>query len=721
MIAARTKFIPRGLCLCISLVIECRDFDQSICMRFRTSCTIILVLFIVKISAQAQDSLKEISLPAVLIKAFEQNYKLKDIPAAINYIGRQVLDIFNTSSIVSAVNTTPGIRMEERSPGSYRLNIRGSSLRSPFGVRNVKIYYNDIPFTDPGGQSYLNQLGNYAINSIEIIKGSNNSIYGAGTGGAMLIESVNEKDSAGTFGGLGFGSYALRSYNAAVTTTGDKSIVKYGFQFQKSDGYREHSKLQKSVASWNGLFKPGNRGILKTTFLFGDLFYQTPGALTLAEYTANPKAARPGTAAAPGAVGANAFIQQKMFLSGASYEQPLFSKLQNKTTLYGMFTELVNPNLRNYERSSEPHFGTRTVFKFQQPLKNGSFNIDGGAEFQQGFTSVNIHGNTGGSADSVVSYDNINNQQSIAFVQMALDSRKWAVITGASWNTFRLRFERFVPASLGKQSRIFNNEVAPRFSLMKKFKKINLYTSIAKGFSPPTSDELLPTGGAINLGLNAEEGTNIDLGLKGTIGNSIYIDVNAFTYTLSNTIVQRRDAFGGTFFINAGKTKQHGIETLLNYPFVFPGHAVKRSLFWISHTLHDFHYRQFVQVNSDFSGKQLPSIPRNTLSAGIDFLLKAGLSCALNYYYSDKIPLNDANTAYAKPYHLIGAKVGMVQPLKNGISLQLSAGADNLLDEHYSLGNDINGFGGRYFNAAPGRNFYVSVAVQTNRGKNNRD
>jgi iron complex outermembrane receptor protein len=48
--------------------------------------------------------------------------------------------------------------MEERSPGSYRLNIRGSSLRSPFGVRNVKIYYNNIPFTDPGGNTYLNSL-----------------------------------------------------------------------------------------------------------------------------------------------------------------------------------------------------------------------------------------------------------------------------------------------------------------------------------------------------------------------------------------------------------------------------------------------------------------------------------------------------------------------------------------------------------------------------------
>ena len=73
--------------------------------------------------------------------------------------------------------------MEERSPGSYRMNIRGSTLRSPFGVRNVKIYWDEIPFTDAGGNTYLNQLSYYNFNSLEVIKGPGGSVYGAGTGG----------------------------------------------------------------------------------------------------------------------------------------------------------------------------------------------------------------------------------------------------------------------------------------------------------------------------------------------------------------------------------------------------------------------------------------------------------------------------------------------------------------------------------------------------------
>ena len=91
-------------------------------------------------------------LETITIKAYEQARKMKNMPAAINFIGHQTLERFSSASVVHAVNTSPGVRMEERSPGSYRFNIRGSSLRSPFGVRNVKVYLNSVPITDPGGQ-----------------------------------------------------------------------------------------------------------------------------------------------------------------------------------------------------------------------------------------------------------------------------------------------------------------------------------------------------------------------------------------------------------------------------------------------------------------------------------------------------------------------------------------------------------------------------------------
>jgi iron complex outermembrane recepter protein len=662
--------------------------------------------------AQKADSTKEAILQEVIIKAFENNRKLKDVPAAVNYIGRSTLERYGPASIVQAVNSTPGIRMEERSPGSYRINIRGSSLRSPFGVRNVKVYFNDIPITDPGGHTYLNQLGYYNFNSLEIIKGPGSSLYGAGTGGVMLIESLNKNEQPGVFGEYAGGSYGLQNIYGSITTASEKLTSRAGIQHQESSGYRNHSALKRDVYNWTGLFNVGEKRELKTTFLYGNLFYETPGALTRAEYDANPKASRPGSAAFPSAQVAQASVTQKQFITGISYSQPVLSNVQNTSTLYGMFTELRNPTIQNYGRSTEPHVGGRTVFKYTQTLGQAALNIDLGGELQAGFTSANIHKNVNGNADSLLTFDEIYNRQSLVFTQASFDNKDWTLTAGASLNFLRVKFERFAPASLGKLTKVFNNQVAPRVALLRKINKVNVYTSIGRGFSPPTTAELLPTGGAINLDLNAEEGINYDIGLKGTLWNDLYFDVNAFIFRLDNTIVQRRTAGGGDFYANAGKTNQHGIETYISYPLLQSSHFIDRSTLWLSHTWHDFHYKDFKQLTNDYSGNQLPGVAPHTISTGWDFVTKKGLLATVSYYFSDKIPLNDAGSAYADAYHLVSLKAGYQKWLKEKWRIKLFGGVDNLFNQKYSLGNDVNGFNGRYYNAAAGRNYYVALILQ---------
>jgi iron complex outermembrane receptor protein len=655
-------------------------------------------------------------LPDITVKAFEQNKSAIKIPASINVINRQTLNMFSPTSIVQAVNTTPGVRMEERSPGSYRFNIRGSSLRSPFGVRNVKVYFNDIPITDPGGHTYLNELGYYNFNSLEIIKGPGSSLYGAGTGGVLLIESMNDNERAGVSSEYATGSYNLQNIYAGLTTGSKKLVSKGTFQHQQNDGYRSQSALRRDVHSWTGLFKMNENKYLKVSYLYGDLFYETPGGLTKAEYDANPKASRPAAGGFPSAEQSKASIRQRMFFTGLSYLQHFAPKWENKTVLYGMFTELRNPTIRNYGKSSEPHVGGRTLFTFTQPFYQSSFNFIFGGEWQEGFSTADIFKNVNGGPDSLQTHDEIHNRAQFVFSQATLDLKNsWSLVGGASFNTLLLRYERFTPAPLGFQKRKFNNELAPRIALMKKLNfganNINVYSSISKGFSPPTTAELIPTGGAVNLGLNAEEGKNFDLGMKARFWNKLYVDADAFWFRLKNTIVQRRDAGGGDYYDNAGKTDQHGIETYVSYPLL-QNKLFEQSLIWISHTWHDFHYKEFKQVTTDFSGRQMPGDAKHTLSTGIDATTKDGLNAAISFYRSGKIPLNDANTAYADAYSIIDAKIGYQRWIKDTWRLKFMAGANNLLNEKYSLGNDLNAFGGRYYNPAPGRNFYVAVLVQ---------
>ena len=129
------------------------------------------------------------TLETVTVTAFGGAANWIDAPATIALINKTELQRFDNKTLVPILNTVAGVRMEERSPGSYRLSIRGSLLRSPFGVRNIKVYWNDIPLTDAGGNTYLNLIDISQLSSIEIIKGPASSMYGANTGGAVLLKS----------------------------------------------------------------------------------------------------------------------------------------------------------------------------------------------------------------------------------------------------------------------------------------------------------------------------------------------------------------------------------------------------------------------------------------------------------------------------------------------------------------------------------------------------
>ncbi|HYH16706.1 MAG TPA: TonB-dependent receptor, partial [Flavisolibacter sp.] len=494
--------------------------------------------------------------------------------------------------------------------------------------------------------------------------------------------------------------------------TGTKNLTSIvRFQHHQNDGYRKHSELRRDVLSWNGRFLFDTTRQLQASFLYGDLEYETPGALTLTEYKANPQQARPGNAAFPGAEQAKASVNQRTFLAGITYTQMLLPAFQNKTTLYGAYTQLRNPAIQNYGRNSEPHVGGRSVFKWVSPLRNGEISIDAGLEWQQGFASYSIHDNEQGRPDTLRAYNEVNNRQSFVFTQASIEVNKWVFTAGLSSNQRNITFRVFEPTILPEETKKFNNELAPRVALLRKWNHFSVYTSVSKGFSPPTTEEIFPTGGEMNLQLDAENGTNYDLGVRGQFGN-LSFDVNTFIFSLNSTIVQRRTAGGGSYFINAGKTDQRGLEAQANYSLFQHSPIFDKSLLWISYAWYDFRYKSFKQVDSDYSNNDLPGVAPHNIASGLDLQAQNGLLGSLTYYYNAKAPLNDANTANAEAFHLIGARAGYQKVFMQKWRLKLIVGIENLLDERYSLGNDINGFGGRYYNAAPGRNYFTSLIFQ---------
>jgi iron complex outermembrane receptor protein len=680
-------------------------------MRLRLILIVLIICSAFCLPAQtnsATDSAR--ILQEVVIKAFEQNRQLKDVSGAINFISANQLERFSNTNILPALNATPGVRMEERSPGSYRLNIRGSTVRSSFGVRNVKVYWNGIPFTDPGGNTYLNQLSYYNVHSIEVIKGPAGSLYGAGSGGTMLINSQPDTRAAGADISYSYGTYQLNNLNAQVRIGEPDHRHSIGYTRQTSDGYRDHTRMRRDIATWETTVQPNERQQLQASVMYGDLFYETPGGLNATEYHANPRAARPNAGLL------QAGIYQKTFLAGCTHTYRFSEHMENSTVVYGAFSQIRNPTFLNYERRTEPHLGGRTVFTWQHQLNRTQIQWLLGAEAQVGFFNTKTFKNNQGRPDTLQTDDEINNRTGFAFVQTDIRfPGDWSLSAGVSLNKSTIRITRLSVPLFEPVKRSYSNELAPRIALSKKIiPNLLLYASVAKGFSPPTTQEVLPSTSVISTGLNAEQGVNYEAGIKsGWFEQRLYVEVNAFHYQLRNAIVLRRNASNADYYVNAGSTRQQGIESQAYYQLLPNSHRfVTEARLWISHTWNRFRYHDFVKDTVSFAGKKLPSVAPQIISVGLDASLRAGFYTNITWFYSDPVPLNDANTVRAYAYNLAGARIGWRKPIYKKCIVHVFAGVDNAFNVTYSLGNDINSTIGRYYNAAAGVNYYAGLQLQ---------
>src|SRR5690606_2618672 len=82
-------------------------------------------------TASAQNELDSIQrMDEVVVRAYLSEQPILKTPSSVSVISNKNLNDQPNLSMLPAFNALPGIRMEERSPGSYRLSIRGSLLRS---------------------------------------------------------------------------------------------------------------------------------------------------------------------------------------------------------------------------------------------------------------------------------------------------------------------------------------------------------------------------------------------------------------------------------------------------------------------------------------------------------------------------------------------------------------------------------------------------------------
>lgn len=647
-------------------------------------------------------------LEEVVVNAYQYNRSLKESPVALGIATEKEFNRFSNSSIVSTMNSIPGVRMEERSPGSYRFSIRGSTLRSPFGIRNVKFYWNGLPLTDGGGNTYLNLLDFDAFGRAEVIKGPGGSLYGAGTGGVVLLNSPQQNQLQVSASGGGFG---FQRYQASAGFGNSKRKIFVNYAHQQADGYRQQSAMRRDAVNLEGKFSLSEKNGLQASLFYTDLQYQTPGGLTLAQYTADPKQARP-SGAVPGAVQQQAAIYNKTIYGSSTFEHQWNARWSSRIGTYGSYTDFTNPSILNYERRTEQNLGgrTNTQFDFDRQTWKGKLNF--GAEYQYFYSPLTDYGNVSGRRDTVQTDDRLTSNSAIVFTQAEIDlPRNFYLTVGASGNFLKYDFHRLQGLPAGNAQRNFDPVVSPRVAIIKKISEsFSAFASASKGFSAPTQAEVRPSAGVYNSTLSPEQGVNYEIGVRGIIFRNFSFDVVGYDFELAQAIVSEKNIFNADYFANAGHTSQQGIETLISYQIASPARSISYFRIWVSYTLTNYKFTDYQHDGINYSGNHWTGSPQNTIVSGLDLNLKK-IYWNLTTNYVDRIPLNDANSVYAPDYFLLGTRIGWKENFSKS-SLEIFAGVDNALDQHYSLGNDLNAANGRYFNAAATRNFYFGIKLR---------
>jgi iron complex outermembrane receptor protein len=668
------------------------------------------VLFAQKrVDAVKKDSSKYLN--EVMVTGYLSVQPVLNVPASVAVLSQAQLQLQPDNSLVSAMNTVPGVRMEERSPGSYRLSIRGSLLRSPFGIRDVKIYFDDLPLTDAGGNTYLNAIDLNSIQSIEVLKGPDGSLFGANSGGVVLINPLNRyADSSFVTAGIDGGSYGLFHENVAYQQYSGNNLLNVSQAYEDYSGYRQNSGMNRNYFQAVDRYTYGTNNQLKALGFYSDLNYLTPGGLTLTQFEADPQLARPPSATVPGAVEQKSGIMQKMLYGGLVNEVHITPDLRNVFAVYGTYVNFSNPFLTDYEQRYESTYGLWTYFEYTGAAHEAfSWKADAGLEWQQTNSDINNYGNDRGMRDTAQTFDKINTNQHFMFARYVADINKRLHVEAAlSLNFYDYKFRNVYPNDEADfTNRPFTPELMPRIALSYQIAdNLAWRASVSKGYSTPTTAEIRPTDHTINTGLEPEYGWNYETGLRlQNADASLYLDASVFYYQLNNAIVSHTDANGEEYYLNEGGTRQPGFELYFSDWLIRQNNSsfIRGLQFNESLTLYHFTFST--------TGDKLTGVPEQVIISSVQVKFPANLFLFVQYNYTSGIPLNDANTAFAAPYNLLEAKAGWRHTFNRKTHFELYAGAGNILDVHYSLGDDLNAVGGRYYNAAPLRNYYVGAKI----------
>lgn len=204
-------------------------------------------------------------LEEIVVTATKRAKSLRDIPASISAVDGKKLESQGKLNLGSFIQESPGVTATETSPGIMRIAMRGISTDAePLSIipSATGILIGDVAFTDPYISSITPDLSAFDLESVEILKGPQGTLFG-GSALSGAVRYVLQSPVMGEWQLRGFtqqvsphgGSHALTSGVAVnVPVYEDRVAVRLGYIKREYPGIYDLTRdpRQENVDSADG-------------------------------------------------------------------------------------------------------------------------------------------------------------------------------------------------------------------------------------------------------------------------------------------------------------------------------------------------------------------------------------------------------------------------------------------------------------------------------------
>ena len=649
-------------------------------------------------------------LPTYTVEATRIEQTNLQLPFAVSYFGKEQIQTASTQlSLDEPLQTTPGVFV--LNPYNFaqdsRIAIRGFGARANFGIRGIRLIVDGIPATTPDGQGSVDGLDLGSTGSIEVLRGAASALYGASSGGVILVETESGPEqpfleTRWTFGEDGFRQSQFKAGGQQGALNYLVSVTDFEF-----DGVRAHNETENRRLNAKFRYDMTPDRSLTAVVNRIDLPLQNdPGGLTLAEVRADRKQARQRNVD----FDAGESVRQEQL--GLVYRHALSDAHEFEAKAY--YVERDFANRLPFESGGQVAFDRRfygggALYRF----------IGDGLELVAGLDYDDQD-------DARENFDNLSGQRGPLALKQderieslgLFVSGRWelheSLSVSASMRRDWLEFsvdDAFPADGEDSGSRRFR-ETSPMLGLSYRLSpEMSLFANVATSFETPTTTELAnPDGGGFNPSIAPQTATSVELGWKGEgrVGGGRYrSELTAFYIDIEDALVpfELPTSPGRDFYSNAGESERVGIEAAFRLKLTDHLSAD------LSYTWSDFRYEDFDGTSGDFSGNRLPGIPEHFGNIQLNYKRENGAFLRWNTRLVGSLYADDANTESVASYTVSDLRIGFERRC-GAWSFAPFIGINNVFDQAYSANIRINAFGGRYYEPAPKRNAYTGVRIR---------